>query len=221
MVGVTLGVDVAVDVFFEIAVGYSVHVMIAETAFRSDEHFDQKQFRRWLDTRPAADINHYELIDGRIIMTPPAGWPHGGIEAALVVALGQHVQSRKLGIVLGSSAGYDLPSGDTLEPDVSFIAARRFAAGPKPTPGKFLRIVPNLVVEILSPSTARKDRIEKKVYERNGVDEYWLVDPARKAVTIFYLGKRGYGAGATATAGPLRSRALPGLDLSVKELFTF
>ena len=195
--------------------------MIAETAFRSDEHFDQKQFRRWLDARPASDINHYELINGRIIMTPPAGWPHGGVEAALVSPLMQHVQSRKLGVVLGSSAGYDLPSGDTVEPDVSFIAIRRLAAGPKPVAGKFLRIVPNLVVEILSPTTARKDRIDKKrVYERNGVDEYWIVDPARKQVTVFHRGKRGYSAGVSATAGIIRSRVLPELGLSVKDLFT-
>ena len=194
--------------------------MIAETAFRSDEHFDQKQFRRWLDARPASDINHYELINGRIVMTPPAGWPHGGVETALVVPLGQYVQRRKLGVVLGSSAGYDLPSGDTVEPDVSFIATRRFAAGPKPVVGKFLRIVPNLVVEILSPTTARKDRIDKKsVYERNGVDEYWIVDPARKQVTVFHRGKRGYGAGATVTTGAIRSRVLREIDLSVKDLF--
>jgi Uma2 family endonuclease len=196
--------------------------MIAETAFHSDEQFDQKQFRRWLDARPASDINHYELINGRIIMTPPAGWPHGSVETALVIPLGQHVQSRKLGVVLGSSTGYDLPSGDTVEPDVSFIAARRFAGGPKPTPGRFLRIVPNLVVEILLPSTARKDRIDKKcAYERNGVDEYWIVDPSRKQVTVFHLGKRGYAAGATFTAGPIRSRVLPGFVVSAKELFTF
>ena len=195
--------------------------MIAETAFRSDEHFDQKQFRRWLDARPASDINHYELINGRIIMTPPAGWPHGGVEAALVSPLMQHVQSRKLGVVLGSSAGYDLPSGDTVEPDVSFIAIRRLAAGPKPVAGKFLRIVPNLVVEILSPTTARKDRVDKKsIYERNGVDEYWIVDPARKQVTVFHRGKRGYSAGVSAAAGIIRSRVLPELGLSVKDLFT-
>ena len=154
--------------------------------------------------------------------TPPAGWPHGSVEAALVVPIGQYVQSRKLGVVLGSSAGYDLPSGDTVEPDVSFIAARRFAAAPKPVAGKFLRIVPNLVVEILSPTTARKDRIDKKsVYERNGVDEYWIVDPARKQVTVFHRGKRGYGAGATVTTDTIRSRVLPELGLAVKDLFAF
>jgi Uma2 family endonuclease len=194
--------------------------MIAETAFRSEDVFDRRRFRRWLDARPASDINHYELINGRIVMTPPAGWPHGSIETAIATSIRQHVRTHRLGIVLGSSAGYDLPSGDTVEPDVSFISAARFAAGPKPVAGTFLRIVPNLVVEILSRSTARRDRTEKKkVYERNKVDEYWIVDPVEKEITAFHFGKRGYGAGRKHAAGLIASRAVPGLELTVADVF--
>lgn len=194
--------------------------MIAETAFRSEERFDQAAFRRWLDARPQSDINHYELINGRIVMTPPAGWPHGSVDSAIAARLHEHVRRHRLGIVLGSSAGYDLPSGDTVEPDVSFISSKRFAAGPKPAAGQFLRIVPNLVVEILPPSTARRDRTEKKkVYEHNRVDEYWIVDPVRKEVTVFDLAKRGYAAGRSFKSGRIRSRVLPRLALSVGGIF--
>jgi Uma2 family endonuclease len=194
--------------------------MGVETAFQSDERFDQKTFRRWLDERPASDINHYELIDGRIVMTPPAAWPHGTIGGHIGARVGTHVRKKKLGIVLDSSAGYDLPSGDTVEPDVSFISSKRFAAGPKPAAGEFVRIVPNLVVEILSPGTAKRDRTEKKaLYERNRVDEYWIVDPRRRQVTVFELEKRGYGTGTVFAAGRIRSRVLPGLDLPVEDLF--
>ncbi len=153
-------------------------------------------------------------------MTPPAGWPHASIGAAIAGGLTAHVRAGKLGVVLDSSAGYDLPSGDTVEPDVSYISTKRFAAGPTPSPGKFLRIVPNLVVEILSPTTSHRDRTEKKaIYERNRVDEYWIVDPPRKQLTVFHLGKRSYGVGITTGVGNVRSRVLPGLALSVKELF--
>ena len=153
-------------------------------------------------------------------MTPPAGWPHGGVEAALVERLSRHVRERHRGIVLGSSSGYELPSGDTVEPDVSFISAKRFAAGPKPSAGKFVRIVPNLVVEILSPSTARRDRTDKKkIYEQNRVDEYWLVDPARKEVSVFDLGKKGYGTNRCVRSGRIKSRALADLDLNVEDVF--
>src|SRR5206468_2376386 len=102
--------------------------MTADTAFRSDEEFSQKEFRRWVNHRPSSDINRYELIQGRIVMTPAAGQTHGLIEATLARLLGQHVAERKLGIVLGSSTGYDLPSGDTLEPDLSYISHERLAA---------------------------------------------------------------------------------------------
>jgi Uma2 family endonuclease len=194
--------------------------MIAETAFRSEERFTQAEFWRWLQERPSADINHYELINGRIVMTPPAGWPHGSIEGNLVHLLNDHVRKAKLGMVLGSSTGYDLPSGDTLEPDVSFISAERFAAGPAPVRGKFLRIVPNLAVEILSRSTSRRDRVEKKqIYERNRVDEYWIIDPDRREVIVYHLGKRGYGTGRRLRAARIPSRVLPKLPASAADLF--
>jgi Uma2 family endonuclease len=125
-----------------------------------------------------------------------------------------------LGIVLGSSAGYDLPSGDTLEPDVSFISAERFAAGPRPTHGQFVKIVPDLVVEILSPATSRRDRTEKKaVYERNGVTEYWIVDPAKRSVTVFPLRRSRFASARAISSGPIRSRLLASLRLSVEQVF--
>jgi Uma2 family endonuclease len=195
--------------------------MSTQTAFRSEERFDQRQFRRWLDARPSSDINHYELLNGRIVMAPPAGWPHGRIEVKLASALHQHVAGRELGVVLGSSTGFDLPSGDTVEPDVSFISSERLAAGPAPERRKFLRVVPNLAVEILSDPTARRDREEKRaIYERNGVDEYWIVDPDHRQIILFALGKRGYRAGHTVTRGRLRSRVLPDLEISVEEILT-
>lgn len=194
--------------------------MTAQTAFRSEETFTQKEFRRWLDERPRSDMNHYELLNGRIVMTPPATWPHGGIGSRLNYVLNEHVGKSRLGIVLDSSTGYELPSGDTLEPDVSYISAKRLAAGPAPQAGQFIRVVPNLIVEILSPSTTKRDRTEKKeIYERNGVDEYWIIDPSAKAVIIFPLGERGYGDGQTFRRGVLRSRVLPKLRLAVEKLF--
>lgn len=198
--------------------------MIGETAFRSEEQFDQAEFRRWLDARPASDLNHYELIDGRILMTPPSGWPHGGVEGEIVRRLGTYVKEHQLGIVLGSSTGYDLPSGDTVAPDVSFIGAERLATGPKPRDGQHIEIVPTLVVEILSPSTARRDRTEKKeLYARNGVDEYWIVDTKRREITVFPRGsRRRYAAGRNFRPKErVISKVLPELSLLAGDVFDF
>ena len=195
--------------------------MSEQTAFVSTETFTQKEFQRWLDERPASDLNHYELLRGRIVMSPPAGWPHGPIEANIVTALTLFVRTHQLGLILGSSAGYNFPSGDTVEPDVSFIATARIEAGPTPQPGKFIRIVPNLVVEILSPATAQKDRTEKKsLYEENGVEEYWIADPKRREVTLYHHSGRRFGRGKVFTPrDTLRSRTLAGFTLPVKEIF--
>ena len=87
--------------------------------------------------------------------------------------------------------------------------------------GQFLKIAPNLVVEILSPATARRDRIEKKrVYEANGVDEYWLVDPHRREITVFHLAGGKYDDGNRFEARQkLRSEVLVGLEVPARLLF--
>ena len=171
-------------------------VKVPETTFVSTATFNQKGFKRWVENRPLNDVNRYELVDGRIVMTPPAGWGHGEIEARVVRILGEFVASHNLGRTFGSSTGYNLPSGETLEPDASFISRERWAEGPQVGKGQFLKIVPTLAVEILSAATAQRDRLEKKrIYEVNGVDEYWLVDPDRREVTLFQLVKGKYSPG--------------------------
>ena len=192
-----------------------------QTAFVSTETFTQDEFEEWLSELPHSDTNHYELLNGSIVMTPPAGWPHGNTEARIVRELGNCALQHRLGEVFGSSTGYRLPSGDTLEPDISFISTARLQAGPAPRRGKFLEISPNLVVEILSTPTALRDRTEKKdIYERNSVDEYWLVDTDRREVTVFHLVKGRYGTPLIFRTGDtLTSAVLPQLQLPVSNLF--
>ena len=196
-------------------------VRVAETAFISTETFTQKTFKRWVESRPMGDINRYELVSGKIFMTPPAAWEHAKIEAKVIRILEDFVSKHNLGTVFGSSAGYELPSGDTLEPDASFISRERWSKGPEPRRGQFLKIAPNLVVEILSPATARRDRIEKKrVYESNGVDEYWLVDPHRREITVFHLAGGKYDDGNRFDARQkLRSQVLGGFEVLTRLFF--
>jgi Uma2 family endonuclease len=191
-----------------------------ETAFRSEERFTQEEFRAWLDRLPSSDINHYELIRGQIVMSPPAGWPHGSVDATLSHLIRAHVHANRLGRVCGLSAGYDLPSGDTLEPDLSFISNARFAAGPAPVRGQFLRIVPDLAIEILSPSSVRRDRLEKsEIYAANGVDEYWIVDSKRREVTTLFREEAVFGVPQVMARGKIPSRVLPDLGIAVEDVF--
>jgi Uma2 family endonuclease len=194
--------------------------VIPATAFRSEGRFTQRQFRRWVDSRPASDGNHYELLRGQIVMSPPAGWTHGRIEMRLARLLEEHVADERLGMTFGPSTGFDLPSDDTVQPDASFLTTERFRQRPPLRANQFLAAVPNLVVEILSPATAHRDRGEKKaIYERNGVDEYWLVDPDARAVTVYSLAASGYGNGRTFRRGIVASRVLPRLRVTIASLF--
>ncbi len=152
--------------------------------FESCETVTQSEFAAWVEKRH--DDNHYELLNGRVVMEPPAGWPHGQVEVKLSSAL--FAAAKGLGEVCGSSQGFELPSEDTVEPDLSFVSNERLEAGPEPVYGKFLKLVPDLIVEILSPGNAYRDRGEKKaIYERNGVREYWLVDTRTQRLTRFLL----------------------------------
>ena len=196
-------------------------VRVAETAFISTETFTQKRFKDWVENRPMGDINRYELASGKIVMTPPAAWEHAEVEARVIRILGDFVTNQNLGKMFGSSAGYELPSGDTLEPDASSISRERWSKGPQPRRGQFLKIVLTLTVEIISPATARRDHIEKKrIYEANGVDEYWLVDPRRREITVFHLAGGKYDDGNRFEARQkLRSEVLVGFEVITRSLF--
>jgi Uma2 family endonuclease len=150
---------------------------LPELTFESTRTLNQSEFTGWVRKRPSSDCNRYELLNGRVVMTPPAGYPHGFIEGKLAGMLEPFIRERQLGVCLGSSQGFELPSGDTVAPDHSFVSTDRWQAMPPPREGEFLKIVPDLVVEILSPSTASHDRGEKRaIYERSGVREDWLVN---------------------------------------------
>ena len=126
----------------------------------------------------------------------------------------------RLGRVFDASAGFELPSGDTLEPDVSFVSRERWEAGPRPKGNEFARIVPSLVVEILSPSTARRDRTEKlEIYAENGVLEYWIVDPRRREITVYRNPGDVFDAPTLVTTGRIPSALLPSLDAGAADVF--
>jgi Uma2 family endonuclease len=202
--------------------GYHPQPMVVQQEHTAAKPISQAEFRAWLDARPDSDRGHYELLNGRVVVTPPAGWPHGQIGTNVVRVLSLHVEQHRLGRVLSSSAGFDLPSGDTLEPDGSLVTTARWNAAPPPVLGQFLKVVPDLVVEILSPSTRRRDLPEKKdIYARNGVEEYWTIDPRARSLTIFSRRGDAFDDGTTLTSGPVPSRLLLGLAATVEQLLEY
>lgn len=190
--------------------------------FESTNYLTADDFRRFVDERErAGDPNDYELLNGRVVMSPPAGWPHGEVDHAIQLLLGLWVREKRLGRVYGSSQGFEMPSGDTVEPDASFVSHERRRNAPTPALGEFLRVVPDLIVEVVSGSNASRDRGEKKgIYEHNGVTEYWLVDPRARTLTAFLLKDGRYGPAAPLGEEERYRSPVLGLEFQIGEIFS-
>lgn len=194
---------------------------MSEPVFESITSMDQQSFADWIDLRPRHDDNHYELLNGRVVMTPPAAWPHGSIGSRLVTRMTLASDAGSHGLVFDASQGFELPTGDTVEPDASFVTMSRWRAGPPAVAGRFLCVVPDLVFETLSKATASRDRGEKKaIYAAAGVREYVLLDPRARTLTAFTLVETRFGAGTIfGEDDPWNSATLPGLVLRMRDLF--
>lgn len=186
-----------------------------EPVFESVNTIDQAGFARWVVAREGWDPHSYELLNGRVVVMAPGHYPHGAVESTLGAAVHAAAESAG-GKSFGSSQGFELATGDTVEPDVSWVGAERWAlAGAKR--GQFLRVAPDLVIEVLSPSTSFRDRGEKRgIYEAAGVLEYWLVDTVRGTITVFTAGAHGFDAGRVYGRGEtVHSTVLAGLTVAV------
>ena len=163
------------------------------------------------------DDERYELLDGELIMSPSPNRAHQDICLELGALLHTYVKESGLGEIYIAPFDVVLSETTVVQPDLLFIANERtHIITPDNVQGP-----PNLVVEILSPSTANRDRTRKRaLYAQYGVPEYWLVDPDTGTVTVLRLGAAGftvvdrYGAGQTLT-----SPTLPGFTANLDNLF--
>lgn len=127
------------------------------------------------------DGYQYEIWHGELIRMAPAGGRHGECEANLVVALRQ--QTRRLGPVYAGDTGFLLRENpdELVSPDVAFVRHERLP--PRAARTKYLRVVPDLVVEIRSPNDRESDiRAKIDLYTDSGVALIWLVDPQQETV---------------------------------------
>jgi Uma2 family endonuclease len=195
-------------------------IMVA-TEFISTRRFTQVEFEEWVaSSHVPSELYRYELLHGHVVMEPPAGYPHGELGAVIVACLRQVVSARRLGKVYDSSQGFALPNGDTVEPDAAFVSSRRLQAAPPPEMGKFLRVVPDLVVEILSPSTRSRDQGQKRdLYRENGVREYWMVDPVVPEVAVVVFEREREHEQRLRSGDTVPSSVIEDLRLPVRDLF--
>lgn len=124
----------------------------------------------------------YQLIGGDLVKEPSPVPYHQMVSIRIVFELVKFVEERDLGIVLDAPMDVYFSDTEVYQPDIMFISKdRRNIIGEKN-----IEAAPDLVVEILSPSSAYYDlRHKMHVYETSGVREYWVVDPIEKGVEIY------------------------------------
>ena len=159
----------------------------------------------------------YELIHGELVMSPSPTPYHQIIQSNLHFVLTQFVRKNNLGQVLAAPMDVRLSEEDTVQPDLIYIAVdRRDIIGEQAIEG-----APDLIVEILSPSTAYRDLTTKKrLYEQYGVREYWIVDPEQRTVEIFELMEERFMQHARVIEeGTADSKRLDGFSIDLSDLF--
>lgn len=167
---------------------------------------------------PESETKRYELIEGELIMVPSPTFAHQDISANLAFALAKFVREHKLGKVLNAPLDVVLDDENVVQPDIIFISQTRSHIIHK----EAIKGAPDLVIEILSPSTGERDRtVKKKLYARAGVMEYWLVDPESKTIEVLKLGEAGFERVALYKEDEiLTSLVLSGLHITLSEIFS-
>lgn len=170
---------------------------------------------------PEGDGLRHEIIDGDHYVTAAPNLRHQELVGRLHLTIGVFVEDRpERGRVFLSPFDVVFSFHDIVEPDLVFVAPDQFDI----LTDKNIQGTPALVVEILSPSTRQRDReIKRRLYDRSGVREYWLVDPEQDTVTIHRRATDGSFPQSARLAAKqldtLETPLLPGWSLGLARLF--
>jgi Uma2 family endonuclease len=163
------------------------------------------------------DGNIYEVIDGVLYVMPPPRFSHQNAIAVLLRYLLPFIFERRLGTMVPSPVGVVLDDENGVQPDLVFIARERLDIISE----RGIEGAPDLVVEVLSPSTQRRDRgIKMARYAAAGVRYYWIVSRRPRGVEEYRLGADGYElVGRFGIPDIFRPELFPGLEIPVAALW--
>ncbi|MBC7105822.1 MAG: Uma2 family endonuclease [Firmicutes bacterium] len=171
------------------------------------------------DYRLLPEDKRVELIGGDFYLVPSPGVFHQRVAANIEHVLREFVLQNGLGEVLYAPLDVVLSPHDVVQPDVMFIShERRHIIADENIQGP-----PDLVVEVLSPSTAERDRtVKKRLYARSGVRELWLANVAAQVIEVFDLESGEEAPPRVFRRGvkeALTSKVLPGLSVDLDRIF--
>ncbi|MBM3854347.1 MAG: Uma2 family endonuclease [Verrucomicrobia bacterium] len=181
----------------------------------------QRTGRRWTFAEWRAEIAESnlpaELWDGEAIVSPAPSFLHQQIVDRFHDRLKAWVRPRALGKTCTAPVDMVLAPKRSVQPDVLFVGSARLAII-----GEVINGPADLVAEIISPESRRRDRFDKRdLYEQHGVREYWLLDPGAETVEVFRLTNGQYRLlGRWRPGESAESDLLPGFAVLVAELYS-
>lgn len=165
------------------------------------------------------DGKRHELIDGEHFMTPAPSTKHQRISRELLIAIGKFLESHPIGEVFDAPSDVILSDLDVVQPDLFFISSARASIITE----KNIQGAPDLVIEILSETSRKTDEIiKRKLYERSGVSEYWIVDPELETVKFYRRAESAFTRPAEISREAndlLTTPLLPAFKLPLSEIF--
>jgi Uma2 family endonuclease len=175
----------------------------------------EEQAKRWTyeEYYKLHDDQRYEISEGNLVMAPAPDTWHQHWVGSLFSLLGSYVRKHQLGRVLVSPLDVVLDPENTVQPDLIFVATANASIVQR----RAVFGAPDLLVQIVSPSSIRRDRYEKKtLYARFGVREYWIGDPANNSLEILVLTNGQFELFCSAAEqGKLKSSLLIGLEFDL------
>jgi Uma2 family endonuclease len=163
------------------------------------------------------DGRRYEVIEGELFVTPSPTWKHQRACYWITQILGGWIESRGLGRLQFAPLDVILADDTIVQPDLVFIRRERLAG----IVGDYVHGPPDLVIEILSPKTATRDRKTKRqAYARHGIPEYWMVDTEARSASVMVLEAGHYvELGSVTGDRVIPSRVLEGVPAKASDIF--
>lgn len=159
-----------------------------------------------------------ELVGGKVVVMSPSGLESDEVAVAIAAELRNWVRPRRLGRVLGSSAGFVLPNADVRAPDASFVRAERL----KRTTEDYAKLVPDLIFEVKSKTDSR-EKLRHKIQEfiRLGTQVGVLVDPRTRTLEVYRPGVEQAEAAEMLQDGDVLRlpEVLPGWELAISDIW--
>jgi len=152
------------------------------------EKFSDEDY--WAFCMANPDLHIERTAEGEIVVAPPAGGESDYRNIKVASQLDRWAEADGTGTAFGSSVQYFLPDGSGLSPDASWVSNETLSRLTKQQRKKFLRLTPEFVVEVLSPSDNLKQaKAKMEVWVANGVDLAWLIDGDAETVYVYRKGR--------------------------------